>query len=193
MITGCIAVAFLAGCAAQRQSKLTSQICSSQIDRYQAMHIAQEVLAEMHFTIEKADTEFGVLSTTPLAGAQFFEFWRSDNVGSFNTAEANLHTIRRTVRLNLSQQDGQLCIECDVKTQRLNLPERHLGSGTRAYEMFSESKSSKQILKLSSEQRKGMVWVDLGRDSRLETEIVRRIDKRIITRGTRFVSRTSHH
>ncbi|HUT47576.1 MAG TPA: hypothetical protein VMX36_14940 [Sedimentisphaerales bacterium] len=149
------------------------------------MEVAEDVLARMYFTIEKADAQSGLIRTRPLPGAQFFEFWRSDNVGADNTLAANLHTIRRTVTLDISQQDEQLCIGCEVQAQRLSLPERQVSSSARVYGMFSLSSPSLQRLKLNPEQKKEIAWIDLDRDSRLEAEILKRIE-------TRIVRRTSH-
>ena len=143
------------------------------------MEAAEDVLCKMHFTIEKADIESGFIRTRPLSGAQFFEFWRSDNAGSFNAVEANLHTIRRIAELNISQQNGRVCIGCNVKTERLSLPEREVISSSRAYEMFSQSGPLRQRLALNPEQKRGMVWVDLGKDAWLETEILKRIENRL--------------
>ncbi len=183
------------------------------------MEVAEDVLAGMYFTIEKADVDSGLIRTRPLPGAQFFEFWRSDNVGTDNTLAANLHTIRRTVTLDISHKiedrrqktedrkeraqvedllwrDGNLTsdicsltsvlrIGCEVQAQRLSLPERQVSSSARAYGMFSRSSPSLQRLKLNPEQKKEMAWIDLGRDSRLEAEILKRIE-------TRIIQRTSH-
>jgi len=182
----CAVVCLFTGCAEQQQFKAVEQICfkrpageDAEKLKMQVMETAEEVLGRMHFTIEKSDPDSGYIRTRPLAGAQFFEFWRSDNVGVFNWSEANLHSIRRIVELEINQQDGQLCIGCDVRTQRLNLPERHVSSSSQAYGMFSESSPSKQQLKLHAEQKRGMAWVDLGSDRRLETEILRRIETRL--------------
>jgi len=169
----------LAGCAKQQQYEEVEQILVPDIPTAKAMQIAEDVLAKMHFTIAKADPERGYIRTRPLSGAQFFELWRSDNIGAWAWAEANLHSIRRIVELDVSQQDEQLCIGCDVKVQRLNLPERQITGSARAYEMFSQSSSSMQKLKLHPEQRRGMCWVDLGPDRKLETEILKRIEKRM--------------
>ena len=167
---------FLAGCSQQQQFKSVDQICIANADRQKAMQKAEYVLAKMYFTIEKADVEQGLIRTRPLAGAQFFEFWRNDSVGGLNAAEANLHSIRRIVELNISQQNNQLCIGCNAKTQRLSLSEQQIRSSAHAYNLFSKSSSSKQRLELDSRQ-KG--WIDLGRDARLETEILKRIKKQI--------------
>jgi hypothetical protein len=164
------------------------------------MEVAEDVLSGMHFTIEKADARSGIVRTRPLAGAQFFEFWRSDNVGADNTIAANLHTIRRTVILNISpapvavqgsRQDeepctatgtGEIRIGCEVQAQRLSLPERQVSSSARVYGMFSLSSPSLQRLQINPEQAKEIAWIDLGRDSRLEAEILKRIEKQIVRR-----------
>ena len=173
-----------AGCGGNhQQAAQTEPICLANVQKFQAMQITEDVLAKMHFTVDKADAERGLITTRPLAGAQFFEFWRSDNVGAFNSAEANMHSIRRTVALNISLPAGpqgkKLCIDCEVRVQRLSLPERQISSSTRAYELFSQSTSSMQSLKLNPEQKTAMAWVDLGNDKRLAAEILKRIKERI--------------
>jgi len=178
-VSACMAFCLLAGCAKQQQFKAVEQICVPGTDKLQAMQAAEDVLGKMHFTIDKADAEQGLIRTRPLPGAQFFEFWRSDSVGAFNSTEANLHSIRRVVELDIGQQGGQLCIGCNVKVQRLSLPERQVSSSARAYRMFSQSSRSMQRLKLSREQKKGMAWVDLGNDIVLATEILKRIEKQM--------------
>lgn len=175
----CAALLPLAGCAETQRYETVKQICVPDIGMAEAMQIAEDVLGEMHFTIDKADAELGVIRTRPLAGAQFFEFWRKDNIGAFNAAEANLHSIRRIAECSLKQQGTQLCIHCNVNTQRLRLPEREIRSRSRAYEMFSQSGPSRQTLKLHDEQRRTMAWVDLGEDRQLATVILKRIENKI--------------
>ncbi len=178
---------FFAGCAQQQQYETVEQICPAGIDKQQAMQIAEDVLGKLHFSIAKSDAELGVIRTRPLTGAQFFEFWRKDNVGSFNAMEANLHTIRRIAELEIKQpsasprgeQDTQLCIRCNVNAQRLRLPEREIRSRSRAYQMFSQSSSSRQALILHKEQKQGMAWVDLGQDRQLATVILKQIENKI--------------
>ena len=172
----CAGLMLLAGCAETQQYKTIEKICVPNLEKAKAMEAAEKVIGEMGFIVAKADAERGYLRTRPLRGAQFFEFWRKDNVGAFNTAEANLNSIRRIVELNISQEQGQLCIGCVVKTQRLNLPERQVYSSARVYEIFSTSSPAKQKLELDSKQ-KG--WMDLGKDAKLATKILRRLEKQI--------------
>ncbi|HUS74007.1 MAG TPA: hypothetical protein VMY06_13185 [Sedimentisphaerales bacterium] len=167
----------LTGCAETQRQEVVEQICLPDTQKLQAMQIGEDVLGRMHFTIAKADTEQGSIRTKPLPGAQSFEFWRSDNVGAFNSTEANLHSIRRIAELGISQQGGQLCISCDVKVQRLSLPEHEVTTTARAYEMFSPSNPVIQRLRLHSEQKEDMAWIELGTDRQLATDILKRIEK----------------
>lgn len=173
----------LAGCGRQQQRAITSPISVPDIGKAQTMEIAEDVLARMHFTIEKFDIPSGSIRTSPLPGAQFFEFWRSDNVGGKNTLAANLHTLRRTVALDISQLGGQLQIDCNVRVQRLSLPERDVsGSSARAYGMYTRSSPALQKMKFEANQMKEIAWINLEKDTQLAAEILRRIEKRLESR-----------
>jgi hypothetical protein len=163
------------GCAENKYIKTEDRLCVPAEAKTDAMAAAQRVLADMHFTIEKLDAEAGFIRTHPLTGAQTFEFWRSDSVGSLNQSEADLHSIRRSVEINVTQQDQQLCIDCRATTQRLSMPQ---GRDNGA---LAESYRSAQRLKLGRDQKANITWIDLGRDNQLETEIIKRIDKRLAT------------
>ncbi len=168
-----------ASCGQKHRSEAVGQICLAGVHKQEAMQAAEECLSKMHFAIDKADTEQGYIRTRPLSGAQWFEFWRSDNVGSFNEAEANIQDIRRTIELNFGPLDSRLCIGCVVTVQRLSLPERKITSGAQAYNMFTKSSGGVQQLELSNAQKKAAVWLDLGRDEALETEILNRLENQI--------------
>ncbi len=169
----------LAGCAQKQQSEPVRQICLSGVYKSQAMRAAEECLSKIHFVIDKADIEQGYIRTRPLTGAQWFEFWRSENIGPFNNAEANIQDIRRTVELNFGPLDDKLCINCVVTVQRLSLPERQITSSSQAYGMFTESSGGVQQLKLSGQQKKAAVWLDLGQDEMLGTEILKRLENQL--------------
>jgi hypothetical protein len=169
----------LVGCAPTQRCEPRTQIRLRDTSKAELMKAAQDVLGRMHFSIEKADSNVGYIRTKPLPGAQFFEFWRSDNVGEFNSLEANLHSIRRTVVLDVAEKDNRSVISCDVQVQRLSIPEQHVTSSSRAYAMFSESTAAMQRLRLHREQRSRMAWLDLGKDPELATAVLERIEKQI--------------
>jgi len=179
LFVSCLGGVLVAGCAKQQQFEPVEQICMAAVSKGQAMQAAEEVLGQMNFTIDKADINQGVIITRSLAGSQFFEFWRDDSIGSFNKAEANLHTIRRIIELDMTEQNGQVCISCQAKTQRLSLPERQLTSSSQAAGMFSKSSSSMQRLMLDRDQKADMAWIDLGKDDRLSTAILNEIEKKV--------------
>jgi len=173
----------LAGCAKQQQYEIVEQICVPDMPKARAMQIAEDVLAKMHFVIEKADPQTGFIRTKPLPGAQFFEFWRKDNVGPENAALANLHTIRRVVELNFSPDEGKLRIDCGAQAYRLSLPQPQSTSRAQTPGIFSESSQSMQVLQLrrpDSEQGQAAAWVDLGQDKQLATKILKRIEERLV-------------
>ena len=172
--------ALLAGCAAQPQGQqATEPLSLAAVPRADVMQAARETLSAMHFSIDKFDVESGVVHTKPLRAAQFFEFWRNDNVGAFSAAEANLNTIRRFVELRIAERDDGLHVDCNVWVQRLSLPENQVASVSQAYRMHSQSTPSVQRLELEREQQKSMAWIDMGRDARLEAKILKRIESKV--------------
>jgi len=177
-LAGCIALLILSGCGGQEYIRTMGQLCAGDTDIVEAMAVSRAELRAMRFDVEKFDIEAGYIRTLPLSGAQGFEFWRSDSVGKFNRDEAGLHSIRRTAELTLSEQAGQICINCNVKTERLSLPERQIATG-HGYDMFSNSDRSLQKLDVTDEQQESMEWIDLGRDGQLETEILLRIKSKL--------------
>ncbi len=170
------ALIFLCSCATGISESVTGQA--------DIVRAAQDVLLDMHFAIEKADAQAGLVRTRPLPGAQFFELWRSDNVGAENQALANLQNIRRTAEIRITEQNGTQHIDCIVSVQRLSLPGRGIDSAARAYQMFSNSSPLLQTLQLGSSTTAGLSWVSLGRDGRLEAEIFQRLDRRIAPHKT---------
>ena len=178
LLSSVFCLLFFAGCAENKYTKTIEQLCPPAADKTAAMATAEQVLAGMHFGIEKFDVDAGYIRTAPLSGSQSFEFWRADSVGSFNQSEADLHSIRRAVEINISEQAGQLCINCRATTQRLSLPQNQNTAGQNQPVMSPDQKSI-QKFKLGREQKTTLTWTDLGRDNQLETEILNRIDKQL--------------
>lgn len=173
-------LALVAGCAtSQKPTPKDGSVNVADLSIAEAMDAAEEALSRMHFVIEKADPTAGVIRTKPLTGAQFFELWRSDNVGLAQTAEASLHTLRRWVELRFQPRDGQLQIDCTVRVQRLSLPATEVASVSQAYRMYSVSTPAIQRLELGPEQQEGLAWIDLGEDPALAERILERIIQRI--------------
>lgn len=144
-----------------------------------AFDVAADVLDRMHFSIDKADPNTGVIRTHPLPGAQVFEFWRSDNVRLSDHLASNLHSLRRTAWVAVVPQDQGVSVDCLVKVQRLGVPSQATGGSTTVYRTLSESTPRVQGLRFSADQQKGMEWVELGTDGALARRILRRIEARV--------------
>lgn len=168
----------LVGCGSE-QAQPSELICLSDVQEEKVMAEAEDVLERLNFVIDKADAEHGYIRTQPLTGAQSFEFWRKDNVGQFNTSEANLQTIRRTVEINVGSRDDRVCADCVVTVERMSLPENGPAGLNRTSMLFGRSSTSLQHLELTPRQKASMTWIDLGRDSRLETKILGRLKARL--------------
>ncbi|MHC4396045.1 MAG: hypothetical protein ACYS1A_10365 [Planctomycetota bacterium] len=179
LFAGLAAMLALGGCAEEQQFKAIEQICVGGVSRAAAIEGVEDVLGQMHFAVEKADIESGYIRSRPLPGAQGFEFWRKDNIGAYNQMRANMHSIRRTVELDISPKNRELCISCDVKVEKLNLPEYAVSSSAQAYQMFSRSNLSRQTLEANPEQKEGMGWIDFGEDERLSTEILKQLKEKL--------------
>lgn len=173
----CSLLFWLAGCTQNKYTKTIEQLCPPAANKTAVMTTSEQVLAEMRFSIEKFDVNVGYIRTNPLSGSQSFEFWRADSVGSFNQTEADMQSIRRAVEINISEQAGQLCINCRATTQRLSLPQSQIATDQQTV-MANQEKDVKK-LKLSHEQKATPTWTDLGRDNQLETEILKRIEKQL--------------
>ncbi len=168
----------LVGCAGNRQFEAVEQVCVGGLEKPQVMEAAEKVLSRINFKIAKRDDKEGVIITRPLQGGQFFEFWRKDNVGGFNSAEANLHSIRRTAQLSMNKEQGRLCVNCDVFTERLSLFEESETDKALAYDKFSSRRIAmpQKRLQLDTEKKQ---WVDLGKDLRLSTLILKKLEEQI--------------
>ena len=167
---------FLAGCANNNNPETIDYI-SNWCEKSFAMKTSQKVLTKMNFPIEKFDIEEGYIRTKPISGSQIFEFWQKDNVGLFNTVEANLHTIRRVIELDLSEIGGRTKISCNVKTYRLSIEESETAKISESPALFSaNAQSSLEKLELPDGRKR---WIELGNDEKLSSLILEEINKRL--------------
>jgi hypothetical protein len=180
----------LSGCGGQNAATTPAQmICADSVTKAEVVQAAGDVLTRMHFAIEKLDAEQGIVRTRPLRGAQFFEFWRSDNVSPYNWEEANLQSVRRSVELRVRPEDGgqrtedgntpRWCLECTVSIQRLSLPPNEVTGTSQAYRIHSASMPTLQRIEVTPQQRRAMAWIDLGQDPDLAARILHRVEERL--------------
>ncbi len=188
----------LLGCGGQNAvpPPTTQIVCEDGVTAAEAVQAAASVLTRMHFSLEKMDAEAGVVRTRPLRGAQFFEFWRSDNASVSDTEEASVQSIRRIVEVRVRTEDrGQrtedgsayslqptasgLCVSCAVAVQRLSIPESEVAGDSEAYRINVGRTPALQRLWLSPQQQQRMTWIDLGEDPDLAAKILARVEQEL--------------
>lgn len=172
----------MAGCAGQTyyaDPKQSQAMTFPDTDMLETMNAAEKIIEQMHFTVSQMDTSKGILATNPLPGAQFFEFWRKDAANSRSLAESSLHSLRRSVTLEFSEQGTGTLAQCHVLTERLNVPNREIAGYSRAYGLHTESSASTPTMRLSQSQKNQMAWVPLGYDPDLAQSILTHIETEI--------------
>ena len=176
VVSALLGLAGQSGCTASHgRHQADKPLCLRGATRQDTFEAAVTVLGRMRFSIDKADPNTGIIRTRPLPAGQFFEFWRGDNVTLRDQIEANLQSLRRTVWITVQPRSKDVCVDCLVRVQRLNMPSRAVSGSATAYRTLSESTAEAQSLRLSPEQQKAMEWVDLGTDTALAGRILGRI------------------
>ncbi len=165
------------GCSStNKQQSLSKDSNLSNVSSDTYLYAARTVLRHMQFHINKFDLDNKYLMTAPLSGAQLIEFWRSDNAGLFNTAEANIQSITRRVEVVYPDQaSGPQII---VTTKRLSLDTDEPVSLADARNIFTRSQGRNQGIAANMDFNKTR-WIDLGRDKKLEEKIARLINQEI--------------
>lgn len=167
------------GCGSSAQQTMESEPVCMSANTEVGMDAAQKVITGMFFQIEKFDVDQGYIRTWPLSGAQFFELWRQDNASASSFAEANLHSLRRTVEIEFTRDGSQVCMNCMVYVQRLSVPEQPIQGKTRLSGIYTQSDRSHQSLQLDSSEM-SVEWIDLGRDAELEQRIMNKTAKAVL-------------
>ncbi len=162
----------LSGCAKKFQLEPGVPLCVSYNSRPQFMELCEDALVGMQFVVEKYDLQGGYIKTRPLRGGQFFEFWRKDNVGFDNFAEANVQSLLRTIELNITETGNKFCVQCTSSVRRLSIPETDVVSFSHNAGIFTGGSVTMQKLRLNNAD---IEWIELGADPRLETNILERI------------------
>ena len=179
-------IAMVAGCGSERQAISSSNdpLCLPDTMPEQVMQAAQTILLDMHFDIEKYDTEARYIRTRPLSGAQFFEIWRQDNASVYSAAQANFYSLRRIIELEFIPQNTTTCVQCRAQVLRLSMPERPIEGAGHMGEAYTKSSSRYQTLEVNQDKQVQIEWIDIGADHDLERKILKRI-QRDIEKGTK--------
>jgi len=175
ILIGCAALLACLGCQQPIQPEGPTDTQLTGADFEQLWQTGLEVLRRYNFRPDRQDRRAGVITALPTTSAQWFEFWRPGVHGDFEAAEANLHTVRRqaTIRILPAAEQGQLYVSVQVDVYRYAAPERQVTTASGALQIFGERLPTAEGR--MEPLTEASYWVPLGRDGRLEDELLRRI------------------
>lgn len=150
----CVLLAALTGCGAYTYRVGPKKPLTGAAANFEAVWgAALHVLRSYNFEIDRQERRAGLITTKPLLGQHFFEFWRKDAVTPNDLAESTLHTIYRTVEVQIRPTaKGAITYKplVQVKVTRSNREDLGIVSATDAYGMFvlpgREEKSRRRLL-----------------------------------------------
>jgi len=182
----------------------TSTAVELHISDYDAFVDASlSVLRRYEFKPDYVDRWRGLILTEPTTSGQWFEPWRVDARGSYQAVESSLHTLRRSVRVDIlpAQEDqqvdrlptplpaaihpdlpgaGDYRVQVRVEKERYHAPARQVTTASGALAMYSTRVPTQAGLRGRRSQTDE--WVPLGRDVLLEEYL---LDKLIASAGAR--------
>ncbi|MBI5725283.1 MAG: hypothetical protein HZA50_15090 [Planctomycetes bacterium] len=187
-----VLLAALAGCEPGHTNKVVADPKLAPAERnYQAVwDAACQVLDDYYFQLDRQDRRAGVITTYPLTGKQWFEFWRKDAVTDDDGLENSLHAIYRVVKIRIAptrDDETRFLAAVEVQVYRSNRPNPGESGFSEALSMLSVSKFSERRQPeglpsgyLMDETGKAVIekayLTDLGRDRNLEQQLAARIN-----------------
>jgi hypothetical protein len=150
------------------------------------------VLKKYHFTLDIQDRRTGMISTEPMLGKQFFEFWRHDSTTGRDTSESTLQSIYRTafvtiapkamdqqsykptVVVTIDRSDmGRTSIVAISDVYRMQFGERVVRQGLDERKDRVRAKQIQEAMRTNQKERPVLAegFKSLGRDEKLEKKI----------------------
>lgn len=179
----CLAAAVLAaslmlaaGCQAPAPPTGPTERIVQVPDREAFIESSLSVLRRHDFPPEFVDRSRGMIITRPATSGQWFEFWRIDARGGYQTFESSIHTLRRVVTVNIepTEADDQgpdsYRLQVQVDKSRYSAPERQVTTASGAMAMFSTRLPTTTGLRQAMQRYAH--WVPLGRDPLLEAYLL---------------------
>lgn len=182
---------FAAACEAPPRPDTPTELFVRIPDREAFFDDALTRLRESDFQPRLADRRDGLIIAGPTTSAQWFEWWRGDSPGMYQTFESSIHTVRRTVTVKLDPLNpaptvttpaitpaelasppeppparGEFRLAVRVDKERYSAPERQATTALGAMAIYNERLPTVEGLR--NARSVGEHWVSLGRDVELE-------------------------
>ncbi|TWT41262.1 hypothetical protein RAS1_39560 [Phycisphaerae bacterium RAS1] len=161
---------------------------------------AATYLRQSDFPPERIDRAAATIVSEPVTSGQWFEFWRIDSQGPYQTLESSLHTTRRRVTIELVRQGdgaasepairdprsepetsapaspppaGRYRVAVRVEKERYNAPQRQITTASGALGIYNDRVPTREGLR--GARSRGEQWVPQGRDGLLEAFLLEKL------------------
>jgi hypothetical protein len=141
----------------------------------------EAVAREYGFQLDRQDIRNGLMTTEPLVGQQFFEFWRRDTGNTEGVANNSITTYRRTVRFEIEKDNGKFTMSPCVLVERSAQAEQPITAAVGARSSMASQKNPTQGTR---ETDRGVYlpsgyWYATGRDWALERQLAKSVTKKL--------------
>jgi len=139
---------------------------------------SRQTLRKYHFRLDRQDRRAGVLTTEPLTGMHFFEFWRKDAARPADYSESTLQTIYRTATVTIrptAPKASTYAAKVDVVLRRSSKAAVHVTSTSEAYGLFRARGKERHATDADRQVERMAHCVELGHDRSLEAKLTRKI------------------
>ena len=165
-------VGMFSGCAAHtRPVGGRAELSQAQRDFDALWQRTLEVLRRHNFRIDRQDRRAGVVTTRPMTGQYFLEFWRNDAVDAQSLAEGAIQTIYRSPKVTIAppKKGSGYRPTVEVTLARSARRGSQITNTSQAYNLFTGR------TRPGRPEMKSPRVVPLGRDAQLEKRLADQI------------------
>lgn len=177
---GLLGAASLGGCAV-RQGPASASGLTNDANFNAAWDAAIQTLRQYRFEVDRTDPRAGEITTLPLLGRHWFEFWRKDAATEADVAEGTVQTVWRQATVTITRKGSPPSEEAPpaeydvavvIETSRSDRPTAQVTSTSEAIDMFRRPRAMEAPDARSKER---IIPVPLGRDANLEQVLLAKI------------------
>ena len=134
---------------------------------------SRQTLRSYHFELDRQDRRDGILTTGPMTGMHFFEFWRQDAARPADFAESTFQTVYRTARVTVQPvkgRPGTYHAQVEVFLRRSDRGPANVTSTSDAYSLVNPRRGPRRRGGQPGEPGADQI-VELGNDRGLEAKL----------------------
>jgi len=172
----CVLPTLLTGCASMRPAPVGGQVFVRGQNDEMVWEKTVDVVHD-YFAIERENHFDNVIETHYKVGASLLEPWHHDTVGFENRLESTLQSIRRKAFIHVTPTgDGHL-VSVQVYREREDVPAEPKNSPGGA--TFRQYVPLQRELEIDEDDIARGRWIPIGRDPRLEQEMLTSLQSRL--------------